>query len=49
MGLLLATNVIESWHGTLLGLLIPTVARDFGVSTEVAAWVSIGSSFTSAM
>ena len=36
-------------NGTLLGLLIPTVADEFSVSTELAAWISIGSQFTSAM
>jgi hypothetical protein len=36
-------------NGTLLGLLIPVVAAEFGCSTEVTAWIQLGPQFTSAM
>ena len=42
-------SLATQMNGTLLGLLIPTVADEFSVSTELAAWISIGSQFTSAM
>jgi MFS family permease len=49
VALLLSMNLFEAMNGTLTGLLIPVIALDFGCSTEVAAWISLGPSFTSAM
>ena len=42
-------NLFEAMNGTLTGLLIPVISRDFDCSTEVAAWISLGPSFTAAM
>ena len=49
VALLLTMNFVEAMNGTLLGLLIPVVAADFAVSTELAAWIQLGPAFTSAM
>ena len=49
VALLLTMNLFEAMNGTLLGLLIPVVAAEFEVSTEVAAWIQLGPSFTSSM
>ena len=44
VALLLTMNLFEAMNGTLLGLLIPVVAAEFEVSTEVAAWIQLGPS-----
>ena len=47
--LLLGMNLLEAMNGTLLGLLIPIIAAEFDTTTEVAAWIQLGPSFTAAM
>ena len=49
VALLLTMNLFEAMNGTLLGLLIPVVAQEFRGSTELAAWIQLGPSFTSSM
>ena len=46
---ILVTTWIQSMNGGVISIIIPAVAEEFDISTEIAAWVALAPSFASAM
>ena len=47
--MILITSFIQSMNGGVISIIIPAVAEEFDISTEIAAWVALAPSFASAM